>query len=213
MHRLLSIPALVALAAPAAAEIELSVYLGYQTAPHSRIEGDNASGDFDELIEWDGKSGEAPPYYGIRATWWRTETLGFGLELNHAKVYGNEDDLAKAGFETLELTDGLNIVTANVMRRFPDAWGAFTPYIGAGVGVAVPHVDAEDGTNDTFEYQLTGPAAMALGGVSYDINDTWALFGEYKITYSSNEADLDGGGTLETDIVTNALNLGVSYRF
>ncbi len=213
MHRLLPIPVLFALATPVAAEIELSVYLGYQTAPHSRIEGDNANGDFDELIEWDGRSGEAPPYYGIRATWWRTETLGFGLELNHTKVYGDEDDLADAGFETLELTDGLNIVTANVMRRFPDAWGVFTPYVGAGLGVAVPHVDAEDGTNDTFEYQLTGPAAMALGGVSYDINETWALFGEYKITYSSNEADLDGGGTLETDIVTNALNLGVSYRF
>ncbi|MFQ6546785.1 outer membrane protein [Aestuariibius sp. 2305UL40-4] len=208
---LIALSCLVAL--PASAEFELSVYLGTQSAPHSRIEGENANGEFDQLIEWEGKPFEAPPYYGIRAMWWTSDTLGFGVELNHTKVYGDEDDLRDAGFETLELTDGLNIITANVFRRFPDAWGPFTPYIGGGLGVAVPHVDAEDGENDTFEYQLTGPAAMVLAGVSYDINETWGVFGEYKATYSSNEADLDGGGTLETDIVTNALNFGISYSF
>ncbi len=200
-------------ATTAAAEVELSVYLGTQSAPHSRIEGENANGPFDELIEWEGRSAEAPPYYGLRATWWRSETLGFGVELNHTKVYGDEDDVAAAGFESLELTDGLNIVTANVFRRWPQAWGSATPYIGGGIGVAVPHVDAEDGVNDTFEYQLTGPAAMLAAGVSYPLNDAFSVFGEYKVAYSSNEADLDGGGTLDTDIVSNALNLGVSYRF
>ncbi|MEO1705708.1 MAG: lipid A oxidase, partial [Pseudomonadota bacterium] len=30
---------------------------------------------------------------------------------------------------------------------------------------------------------------------------------------SQNEADLTGGGTLESDIITNALNFGVSYSF
>jgi lipid A oxidase len=39
------------------------------------------------------------------------------------------------------------------------------------------------------------------------------VFGEYKGTYSSNEAELSGGGSLETDIVTNAFNVGVSFRF
>ena len=36
---------------------------------------------------------------------------------------------------------------------------------------------------------------------------------EYKGTYSKNDVDLDGGGNLETNIVTNALNLGVSFNF
>ena len=28
-----------------------------------------------------------------------------------------------------------------------------------------------------------------------------------------NDLDLEGGGTLETDIVTNAVNAGVSFNF
>ena len=50
-------------------------------------------------------------------------------------------------------------------------------------------------------------------GASYDLNDQWAVFGEYQGTYSMNQIDLDSGGSLETDIITNALNLGVSFSF
>ena len=39
------------------------------------------------------------------------------------------------------------------------------------------------------------------------------VFGEYKGTYSVNEADLTNGGTLKSDIVTNAINVGVSFSF
>jgi lipid A oxidase len=46
-----------------------------------------------------------------------------------------------------------------------------------------------------------------------DLSERWALFGEYQFTWSDDTADLDGGGSLETRIITNALNLGVSYRF
>jgi lipid A oxidase len=202
--------ALVLLAAPAVAETELSFYLGAQTAPHSRIEGENVGGTFSELIGWEGRSGEAPPYYGIRATWWTSDTMGYGVELNHAKVYAPDDEAAAAGFDNFEFTDGLNIVTVNAFRRWPSQWGAVTPYVGGGVGLAIPHVDVEDGTNTTFEYQITGPAVMLTAGAKYEINDQWGVFGEYKFTYSSNEAELDGGGSVETDILTNALNVGGS---
>ena len=197
----------------AVAETELSFYLGAQTSPHSRVVGSNAGGDFDELIGWEGRSAEAPPYYGVRATWWKNDTLGFGIELNHAKVYAPDDEAAAAGFDNVEFTDGLNILTVNTMRRWPDRWGNFTPYVGAGIGLAIPHVDVDDGTNETFEYQVTGPAVMGVAGAKYDITDQWAVFGEYKFTYSQNEAELEGGGTLESDIITNALNVGVSFNF
>lgn len=195
------------------AEVELGFYLGAQTSPHSRIEGSNAAGDFDELIGWEGRSFDAPPYYGVRATWWRGDTVGYGLEFNHAKVYAPGSEAAAAGFDNLELTDGLNIVTANVMRRWPGRWGAVTPYVGGGLGVAIPHVDADDGVNSTFEYQLTGPAMSLIAGASYRVNESWSVFGEYKFTYSQNEAELEGGGTLETDIVTNAVNIGIAFSF
>ena len=195
-------------AGTANAEVQLSFYTGTQTAPHSIID-DSVLGE--ERVKWLGKSFEAPPYYGIRATWWKNEKWGFGFEINHAKVYA--ENKAALGYDTLEFTDGLNLITANVFRRFPNK-GRFTPYVGGGLGIAVPHVEIERaGESKTFEYQLTGPAAILVAGVSYEFNDRWSVFGEYKGSYSINKAKVDAGGTLSTNIVTNALNIGVSYSF
>ena len=135
------------------------------------------------------------------------------MELNHAKVYASDEDLEALGFTDLEFTDGINLLTVNYMRRFPDMFERWMPYVGAGAGLSIPHVDVSDGTSTTFEYQITGPAVVWIAGASYPFNDTWSGFVEYKGSYSSNEADLEGGGTLETDIITNALNFGVSYNF
>ncbi len=207
--------ALVALPFAAKAEVELSFYGGWQSAPHSNvtISGDSVVPDQDFTAGWDGNSAQMPPYYGLRATWWRTETLGFGVELNHAKVYADQETLDSTGFEHFEFSDGLNLLTVNVTRRWPDALGGLTPYVGGGVGVAVPHVELTVPGSKTFEYQLTGPAVAFYAGASYPISDRWSVFGEYKGSYSMNTATLDTGGSLETDVVTNAVNFGVSFDF
>ena len=212
----LAVAGLTSIAAlPAAAEMELSLYSGWQTAPHSRISGDYpGGGSYDALIGWEGRSFELPPYYGVRGMWWRDEKLGFGLEFTHTKVYAPDDERSALGFDNLELTDGLNIITVNAMRRWQNQWGDFTPYLGGGVGIAVPHVDVETTTGfKTFGYQYTGPAARLIAGASYDLNERFAVFGEYQFVYSSNEADLDGDGSLKSDIKTNALNFGLSLKF
>ena len=204
------------MATPVVAETEISVYTGWQTSPHSRISGDfpGTGAEYDALIGWDGKSFEMPPYYGVRGTWWRSENLGFGIEFTHAKVYAPDSERNALGFDRLEFTDGLNIITANAMYRWPDQWGAITPYVGGGLGIAVPHVDVETASGfKTFGYQYTGPAARLTAGISYDLNDRYAVFGEYQFTYSSNAADLDGDGSLRTNIITNAVNLGLSLKF
>lgn len=217
MRALLSIIATTAVfaAGSAHAEFELSLFTGYQTAPHSVVKGDDPDGvgEFDFTAGWEGRSGEMPPYWGVRGTWWQSDVLGFGVEFNHTKVYADDDTLDDNDFETLEFTDGLNIITANVMRRFPGEARVWTPYLGAGLGVAVPHVEVETTGDKTFEYQLTGPAVTWIAGISYPISERWNVFGEYKGTYSQNKADLKGGGDLETNIVTNALNIGVSFDF
>jgi len=203
------------LAASAQAEMELSVYTGAQGAPHSGISGTDpgGAGAFSVNAKWEGKSFAMPPYYGVRATWWTSERLGFGVEFNHAKVYADAATLAASGFSRLEFTDGLNILTLNAFYRWQNDNRRWTPYVGAGVGVAIPHVDIESAGGKTFEYQLTGPAMQLVAGVKYDLNDKWALFGEYKGTYSINKVDLASGGNLDSNIVTNAINFGVSYSF
>ena len=203
-------------AVPAWAEMEFSVYTGWQTAPHSRVSGNfpGTGAPYDALIGWDGKSFAAPPYYGMRGTWWRSEQLGFALEITHDKVYAPDAERNALGFDRLEFTDGHNIITANAMYRWPEKWGNATPYVGAGLGVAVPHVDVLTNTGyRTYGYQYTGPAAKLIAGVKYDLNHRYAIFGEYQFTYTSNEADLDGNGTLNTNVIMNALNVGLSIKF
>lgn len=214
----LALAALVAVAPTfLAAETELSFYLGFQESPHSQVDGTDPGNAVDPNLDftagWEGLSFEMPPYYGARATFWRTETFGWGAEFTHTKVYGDAATLADNGFTRFELTDGLNIITVNAMRRWPNQWGSVTPYVGGGLGIAVPHVDIESAGGKAFGYQLTGPAVRWTAGASYDINDQWAVFGEYQGTYSMNRIDLGSGGSLETDIITNAVNLGVSFSF
>lgn len=198
------------------AEVELGLYGGLQGARPSdvKFEGDSVIPDADYTIGWDGRSLDAPFYYGLRATHWASDTMGYGLDFTHAKIYPKDGDLP-AGFDRLEFTDGLNILTANVYRRWPGAFhsGQVTPYIGAGLGVSVPYVEVEYDDSVTAGYQYTGPAAALIAGVSYDLTDRWGLFAEYKATYSQNTGDLETGGTVKTDNVTNAINFGVSYTF
>lgn len=206
---------MLGLAAPAAAEMELSFYGGYQTAPHSRVEGTRANGTtYSNLIGWDGKSFAAPPYYGARAMWWRPNDIGFGIELTHAKFYAPAAEMP-GGFTALEFTDGHNIITFNAMKRWSGKWanGKLTPYVGAGIGIAMPHVDVTENGNVTYGYQVTGPAFKAIAGAKYDLNQRWAIFSEYQFTISQNEADLAGGGKLETRLISNALNFGVALKF
>jgi lipid A oxidase len=201
----------------AQADTEVSFYGGYQTAPHSVVSGNDPeatwSGEF--TAAWEGKSTAMPPYYGLRATRWRSDNWGWGGEFTHAKVYADDTTLIDNGYDRFEFTDGLNIITVNAMRRWPGKWGdKFTPYVGAGIGFAMPHVDiqAAEGAH-TFGYQVTGPAVRALAGVRYEVNDRWATFTEYQGTYSMNKVDLENGGSIETNVITNALNVGISYSF
>ncbi len=203
-------------AGAASAEVELNFYLGYQTSPHSRLDGEDSNGDeIDQLVGWEGRSFELPPYYGVRATWWQNAKWGWGAEFSHNKAYTPDDELDELGFERLEFTDGHNIVTLNVMRRWENHWGPATPYVGAGLGLAIPHVDAEQESagSRTFGYQITGPAARLIAGAKYDFNDKWAMFGEYQFTWTQNHVELDGGGEFDARILGNAINFGVAYSF
>jgi len=216
MKKIFAIFGAIAFSASAAsAEVELSFYTGLQSAPHSGAEGTDPGGlgDFSFNAGWEGKSMSPPPYYGVRATWWRNENLGFGADFTHAKIYADSTTLSASGFDRLEFTDGLNFLTGNIYYRWPSDTRRWTPYVGAGAGVAIPHVDIESFANKTFGYQVVGPTIQLTAGVSYQINDKWSVFGEYKGNYTQIDADLSGGGSFETDVITNAVNIGLGFRF
>jgi len=222
----LAIAALFVMATPAAAEFELSFYMGLQGVQDSTGSGTLPGGaPFSRNIDWEGNSLDTPFYYGGRVTWWTQNNIGFGIEGTHAKAYASNADLAALGLSRFELSDGHNIITANIMKRFPDAFAnsRFTPYVGAGLGIAIPHVDAQviGATNRTFDYETTGFAARGIAGMKYALNDKWSLFGEYQATWSDNDITIDAdpavpgqtAGNLDTTLVTHAVNIGISYSF
>jgi lipid A oxidase len=211
---------LLALApAVAKAEFQISVYGGGNTANNSDVTLSTplVNGTFD--VDWFGDSFERPPYWGARGTWWLTDSnrprWGVAIDFTHAKVKADLDDPAVGGsFRTLELTNGLNTATLNALYRAP-LNNRLTVYAGAGAGIAVPHVEVTTIPDQgrTFEYQLTGPAFQGLIGLNLNIAYGFSAFAEYKANFSLNEADLVGGGTLETDVLTHQFAVGLSYSF
>ncbi len=218
-----ALAATLLMASPAAAEVELSLYLGVQSVDDSTVSGAMPDGTVvNRKFDWKGKPLDNPYYYGARVMWWTPSNIGFGVEGTHTKAYASSADRAATGTDRFELSDGHNVFTANVMKRWPGAWSAtsFTPYVGAGLGFAMPHVDIRSvgASNPTFDYETTGLAARGIAGVKYNLNERWGLFGEYQITWSDNDitVDPDPGQTatkLRTELVTHAVNFGIAYSF
>jgi len=215
-HILLATIPLMGSADLAAAQFQLQFYGGAQSSPHSTVTGDDptGAGDFEFTAGWEGNSFEAPPYYGLRGTWWQSEDLGFSLDFTHSKAYADDETLDKSGFELLEFTDGINTLTLNAIKRFNTS-GQFRPYVGGGLGIALPNVEVQtsETADRTLEYQYGGVVAQVQGGVEYDLGNQWSVFGEYKMNYVDLDVDLDGGGSLSTEIITNAVNIGAGFSF
>lgn len=218
--------ALLFLASPAASEIELSFYLGAQSVQESTASGTLPGGAaVSRRVGWEGRPFDAPLYYGGRVIWWLDNDIGFGIEGTHTKAYAPDADAAALGLARFELSDGHNIFTANVMKRWPGVLtnDRLTPYVGGGLGIAVPHVDAQviGAANRTYDFETTGFAVRGLAGMKYSFNDRWAVFGEYQFTWSDNDITLNpdptvpgqSPGKLSTDLLTHAFNFGVSFSF
>jgi lipid A oxidase len=205
--------------ATAVAEFQISVYGGANTANDSEVTLDLGAGSTSFDVDWFGDSFNRPPYYGIRGTYWLTgfdmPNWGIALDFTHAKVKADLDDPAVgAAFSRLEFTNGLNSLTLNGLYRAPlTDW--FNLYAGAGAGASIPHVEVRTvaAPVDVFEYQVTGPVVQALAGASVDVWRGLSVFGEYKASFSLNDADLDGGGSLKTDILVHHFAAGISLSF
>ena len=79
----------------------------------------------------------------------------------------------------------------------------------------MPHVEfqAENSLHRTFGYQYGGPTLAFNSGFKVPMTENKFAFAEYKFTASWLNVDLNGGGTLQTRIFTNALNVGLGFEF
>lgn len=197
------------------AEHMISIYGGLQTASDSTADVTDVDGSSYSLdIDWEGRSFSTPPYYGIRYTNYAWKDYGFALDFVHSKVYASQDTLDNSGYNVMEFTDGINVLTAIALKRF-DPIGKMRPYVGAGLGINMPHVELESPlmSEKTFEYQYGGMSAIGLAGVNYALTDHWGLFTEARFDYSQLDVEMGETGNYKTELFTQAINLGISYSF
>jgi lipid A oxidase len=223
-------------ATPALAEFQVGLYGGWTESFASDLTIVQPGGTNLTLndVPWSEVPLHAPPYWGLRGTYWfdSSPNWGFMVDYNHAKVIADRGAIVGASgtrdgvkigptdrvgntVETMEFTDGINeIFFGGQYRWIRERW---TPYVGFGVGFAFPHVEFRRAPGPpnprTFDYQVTGVAVEGLIGIEYHVGPRLSIFGDYKLSYSNNDADLVGGGTLQTDITTNHFILGASWRF
>jgi lipid A oxidase len=203
----------------ALAETQISVYGGANGNFSSDVKLNAPGVQQNRSVDWEGQSFELPPYWGVRGTYWlsQSSSWGFAIDYTHQKAAADIDFANDPTFDRLEFTDGNNLVLFELLYRFnPMMNGTLVPYVGAGVGVTIPHVEVtldRNRDNRTFEYQCCGPAAQIMAGLEYKLDKTWSLFTEAKLSYSHIDADLNGGGSLETDLWSPAIAIGLTYRF
>ena len=204
-----------------ALSLELSLYGGFNNAAHSSVNFYNATNSYGvtdgkySTDGWKAESFKSPIYYGYRLSFTKDDfsNIEFALDFNHSKVKAKT---IPAGLKRLEFTDGINTLTANVLYKLENVSLSnfeLEPYFGLGLGIAYPHVDVEGTNSKTYDYQYTGEAYQIMLGSKHQIADSWKIFAEYRVTYTPIEADLDGGGKIETDILNNQVSLGISYLF
>ena len=123
-----------------------------------------------------------------------------------------------ATLKRLEFTHGYNLFTRQCARavgmpREPN----LIPYVGAGLGVAIPHVEVQrvgaPQSARTDEYQITGPALQLLGGIEWRFGRRLSLFVEYKLSCAMIHGDLVGGGEVSTNLCTHQLPGGWRCTF
>ena len=242
-HRFIanSAAGLVVALLPAVAEAQFAfgAYFGQSSTLDSGVRLQQSGGTditFHD-VAWDDESWVTPRYYGFRLTYWKRSAprWGFMLDFNHAKIYAELDatmrvagtregepvdtrELLGDTFSELAMSHGHNILTINGLYRWTSdarSGGArrLTPYVGFGVGIAVPHVEVQTGNSVTGEYQLAGPTIQGLGGLDFRLGWGFSVFGEYRLNYARLDTDLTGGGSLKTAPWTNHFAAGLTFTF
>lgn len=214
----------------ASAEYFISIYGGSMITHDSDVHYSDGAGTDIGLngVQWRARPFEESPYGGYRLGYWFDHAPNWGIsaELIHGKMYAENDNVSVSEmrngspvtgtqpfgdtFSHLNLSHGHNMYLLNVQYRWlladqegGSCWRRLQPYARVGAGVAHPHVELASTSQNLAEYIFAGPAAQGFLGMNFDVAKHVSLFAEYKLTYADIDADLSGGGKLETEALSH----------
>ena len=217
---------------PTAPDLVASIYGGFSNAYDSdlRLRQPGGTDMTIKNVSWSSAPFKTPPYHGFRGTWWLPfgGTVGAMADLVYIKVIAERDRIVEqsgtrdgkpvpereklsATFRRLEFTDGLNLLTANLIYRLPLPFRV-RPYVAIGIGGSLPHAEVRrTGAKErTFEFQLAGYAVQIIGGLEFRLSNRGSAFVETRSSYATNTVSLVDGGTLEMDLLVNHASAGLS---
>ena len=192
-----------------------TLYGAYGGAPYThpsdiRFRNGGATDLIVHDVNWDGKPFKSPIYYGVRAIRWSGTGPGAMLDFTHSKTISQrEQDVRFSGtrngrpapgpqtvgdaFRHLEFSHGHNMLTFNGMARLFQITPRLQPYVGGGLGIALPHTEIQfyDEAKRTYEYQYAGPVGQVLAGLEVRLPRV-SLFFEYKFSLARYEVPLSG---------------------
>lgn len=161
-------------------------------------------------VNWDGRPFKSPIYYGLRAQNWAAGGAGAMIDFTHSKTISQREQSVRLSgtrngapvrpsttigetFKHFEFSHGHNMLTLNGLYRLGAWTPAIGPYVGAGIGVSLPHTEVQfqDEPTRTYEYQYTGPVVQALAGVELRLPRA-SVYVEYKFTLAWYRAPMSG---------------------
>jgi opacity protein-like surface antigen len=107
---------------------------------------------------------------------------------------------------------------ANAIVDF-DIGSAFTPYLGAGIGVGFIDQDVVYGANNnvTIRGEDEVFTTQLIAGASYDVSESTAIFGDvrYARSYDVNGTRTSPAGVarVSDDLSSTSVNFGVRFKF
>lgn len=103
---------------------------------------------------------------------------------------------------------------ANLLYDF-DNDSRFTPYVGAGVGIAhVSHGLVNTVAGDTVHDDQTVLAGQAIAGVSMKVAEKWDVFADYRHVWTADQSTSNTGGVdVGSSYRSQSVNLGFKRRF
>ncbi len=194
--------AAIACAAPAAAEPgDWLLRTGV-----TQIEPDDDNGDLDGTDVGVDVNSAASMTFEVTYMW----TDNIGIELLAAYPFQHDIDLDGLGQvgETKHLPP-----TLSLQYHFT-RWGAFKPYVGAGVNFTYFFDEDTQGALDGSDLDLDESWGFAAQlGVDYDIGNNWFLNANIRYISIETDAEVDGTEVAEVEIDPLLYGLNVGYRF
>ena len=222
------------------AEVELSIFTGVALSQDSDLRLQQRGGTdltFRD-VPFEGRDFDDPPYYGARALWFPSEDShwGFGAEFFHMKMYADTDstvhvtgrrngvgvddnERVDGTIQSFSLSHGLNYALGDIVYRWKpgqrgeDFLGHLEPYVGVGLGAAIPHVESTVGGRFHEGYQLHGPGVEGLAGLNVALTRHIGLMFEYKFTYANLDSLEIPGGSIEVTPLNHHIVTGLTFSF